>query len=534
MLIKKPYAFIIKYFKYIHMVFFLLLLYITYKYFNILKFFNDYIKTGYYNFYESLSGYFVNYYLFISIIVVIIFCAFLYLMMKEKKKKTRYYFITVIFYLVIFAFTIFLFNTLKTLELKTLDIRNVRVIRDLLIIISFPQIYFTVFAFLRAIGFDIKSFNFKKDLEEIDITEEDEEIIEVFVPKENYKFMRRIRRFIRETKYFALEYKFFFLVIVIISLFSLFLTLYLNIEVYNKKYNENEKFISESMKYTVKDSYITTVDYGGNIINKNKSYIIVKLNIENLGMYKKRLNLDKLKLIVNNEELRPTLSKRNYFVDIAKPYNNQSLNPNEEYEYLIIYEINNKFRNNNYIFRIFNDVKYISGEINSINKDVIIYPENLDNLEGFEKYEINNEISLGESNLDKLKIKIKKFDINNSFEEIFDYCVEGKCYKGIKKVTPYIISSIPKSIIRLECDFEIDEDKYIKKEVNNALNFISYFGSIYYTIGDISKISQIKALKNENINNSIVFFEVPEEVINAESIKLYITIRNIRYIITLK
>ena len=61
--------------------------------------------------------------------------------------------------------------------------------------------------FIRSLGFDVKKFNFKSDLKELEITDKDSEEIELNLNFQTYKAERTIRRFIRELKYYYLENK---------------------------------------------------------------------------------------------------------------------------------------------------------------------------------------------------------------------------------------------------------------------------------------------------------------------------------------
>lgn len=534
MIIKKPYAFLIKNFKYVHAALGLLLAFISYRSLTILKFFNDYVKTGYYTYYEDLSSHFINFYLFIIIILIIVFNGALYLVMKIKDKKRLFYISASIFYFVLFVFMIYLFNLFRTIEIEVVDMRTIRMIRDILLMISLPQLFFTVFALMRSVGFDIKSFNFKKDLEELNITSDDDEEIEILVAKDNYKHMRKIRRFIRETKYFALEYKFFFIVIIFVIVSGLSLTLYLNIMVYNRKYKEMDQFISNSIKYNVEDSYITDVDYKGEEINENKSYVVISLNITNPSDKKKKLDTDNFKLVVNKEERFVTLSKGNYFIDFGQAYTNQNILPGSSKYYLIVFEIDRSEVSDSYEFRIFNDVDTFAGEINSKNKNVTIKPKRIKKIKIDDEYEINDVILFGESNLNKTSLTIKSFSVNKFFEEKFNYCVEEYCYEGIKGFMPNIIGVGPRMIIRLESSFEIDDSLYIKKHVSSTSDLIKYFGSIYYIDGESAKTSKINVLTSELINSNKVFIEVPAAAIKSDELKLFLTIRDRRYIIRLK
>ncbi|MDD2505678.1 MAG: hypothetical protein PHF21_05395, partial [Bacilli bacterium] len=50
--------------------------------------------------------------------------------------------------------------------------------RDFFIILSLPQYYFLIMSIIRGIGFDVRKFNFTKDLEELEIKSEDDEEFE--------------------------------------------------------------------------------------------------------------------------------------------------------------------------------------------------------------------------------------------------------------------------------------------------------------------------------------------------------------------
>lgn len=534
MIIKKPYAFIIKYFKYIHIGLCLLLSFICIKFFLLLRFFNDYVGNGYYTYYESLNNHFIGIYTYIIIFIIIVFSVLLYLVMKVKNKNTKYYFSLIIFYIIIFIFLFFIANILSTLQIESIDIRDIRVFRDLLIIASFPQIFFTGFALFRSLGFDIKSFDFKKDLEELNIKEEDSEVIEVLIPNDSYKYMRKFRRFLRETKYFILEYKFIIYLVLGISILVIFITLYLNINVYNKKYKETDEFSNNEIKYTILESYLTSIDYGGEKIKDGYSYVVVKIKVENITNKQMKLETDNLKLMFEDKYILPILSKNNYFIDLGQGYSNQYLNSNEAKEYLIIYEIKNNYRKSNYILRIYSNVLIEDGKFNIENKDVKIYPLNVDDLNIADSVNLKEKIMLGESNLKKSNVTFNFYEISDSFEQEFNYEVNYKKYKGIKRFVPNIIGSKKKTIIKIECNYKYDENLYISKEVKSCTDLISHFGSIYYDLGDIAKISNINILTSDFINKDKVFVEAPYEIKNAKKISLYLNIRNIRYIIILK
>ena len=204
MIIKKPYAFMIKHFRLIHVILSLLMVFLISKTSSIVSFFNEYVKNGYYT---LNSGSYINFYMFISIILIIVISAFVYLLMKWKNKSRNLYIFTIGFYFVLFILFIIYFNVFSNISLNQINVRGIRAYRDIIIIAYVPQYILLAFHVIRAVGFDIKKFDFKKDLEELDIAEEDQEEIEVTLGSNAYKYKRTIRKMLREFKYYVLENK---------------------------------------------------------------------------------------------------------------------------------------------------------------------------------------------------------------------------------------------------------------------------------------------------------------------------------------
>ena len=136
-----------------------------------------------------------------------------------------------------FIFFIFIFNILQKLNASSFDVKTVRAIRDVMFMALVPQIIFLFIIFSRALGFNIKNFDFKKDLEEMQIDKSDYEEVEVTLGNNNYKFARMFRKSLRLLKYFILENKFIVIVISSIILLVASLIVFLNIRVYNVNYN---------------------------------------------------------------------------------------------------------------------------------------------------------------------------------------------------------------------------------------------------------------------------------------------------------
>ena len=70
--------------------------------------------------------------------------------------------------------------------------------------------------FLRGLGFDVKKFNFTKDIQELNLTKEDAEEVEIDVSFNTEAVMRGIRKQKREFGYFLKEYRTFIIGILVI------------------------------------------------------------------------------------------------------------------------------------------------------------------------------------------------------------------------------------------------------------------------------------------------------------------------------
>ena len=139
--------------------------------------------------------------------MIILIALFIYLLMKWKKKNRTFYVSICIYYFLVFIALLFYFNIFNNILNTDLDVRTIRAYRDISAIMYFPQYFFLIYSMFRAIGFDIKKFDFKKDLADLDISEEDQEEIEVTFGQNSYKYKRKFRRLYRELSYYALENK---------------------------------------------------------------------------------------------------------------------------------------------------------------------------------------------------------------------------------------------------------------------------------------------------------------------------------------
>ena len=534
MIIKKPYAFLIKHFRIIHLILSVCILYLVTKTHSIFTFFNDYVKNGYYTFTNNLQTSYINLYMFLSIIFIITLSAFIYLLMRWKKKSRILYISICLFYFSLFIGLLIYFNVFNTILNTTFDIRTVRAYRDIITILYIPQYLFLGFSVIRAIGFDIKKFDFGKDLKELDIKDEDREEIEVTFGQDNYKLKRSFRRIFSEIKYYAIENKFFFAVICGTILLVISFIFYRSLSVVNKRYKETEFFNVNGIVFKVNNSFITDTDYRGNTILENKKYIVVSLTMENTNPGRTSITTDSFRLFIGDNFYNPIFSKNEYFKDLGEGYGkNTILQPAEEHVYIMVFEIPKEEETSKVLFRMIDNVSLFKGELSAKYKEVSLNLQNYFDNETTKEFNIKDGISLEESTLNKSEIVINSYDINDLFTENYQYCISEKCYDGTKQIKAEALGKDIRTILKLNLDLELDNSLYINRFITNNTNFVSMFGEILYTINGEKKTYKMN-VKNLDIETKNVYLEVPNEIKNATEIKLKLTIRNKEYIIKLR
>ena len=208
MIIRKPYAFLIKYFKEIHIGLFVLMTYLAFKTSGVYMFFRDYVKNGTYTYFSNMTFRYVNIFMVFITIVLVGVLLLIYFLMKKKEKKVLYYLLATIYYGVSFALYIYFISVFSRLEFTTFSNQTLVILRDVSMILHYINYGFLAFAFARGFGFNIKKFNFEKDIKELDIKAEDREEIELkstIDPEQVGDFIRKRKRnlmyYVKENSY---------------------------------------------------------------------------------------------------------------------------------------------------------------------------------------------------------------------------------------------------------------------------------------------------------------------------------------------
>lgn len=325
MVLRRPYAFLIKHFKLIHLIVTAILGILVSKnravYIYIRKCIADSV-----NKYDALSYIDYGIYLWIFLAIILLFAIFW--LLKYKNKPKNIYIFAIAIYIIIGIFMFVVFGFLSTLPNEVINQKSIRLYRDILLITLVIQYIFIIIMLIRGLGFDIKKFNFNKDLEELDIKEEDADEVEVNIGVNTTNVVRAVRKQKREFGYFFKEFKLY--IIIILAIVGIFLIM----KGYNyysdklKVYKEND--IVGSINYIkVVDSYYTTVD--------GKNYVIIKFDASRYGK-RDRLNSGNMVLQIGRKKYIPNKNICYNFSEIGICYKKQLLR-NEAKTYILTYNI---------------------------------------------------------------------------------------------------------------------------------------------------------------------------------------------------
>ena len=537
MIIKKPYAFLIKHFRLIHLLLLIPMIYLVTQTREIVTFFSDYVSNNYTlsSFPEALSSLasnYINIFMYLAVIIIMVVLIILALVLQRKNKPTRFYKISIVYYLVMFILITVSFAIFKSIENDTLDPVLARLISDLSTIIHYSEYIFIIYTAVRGVGFNIKKFDFKSDLDELEINSEDSEEIEFLIGIDSDKVKRTFRRFLRETKYYYKENKFIFIMIIIIGFGIIGTLLFMNEEVYQRVYQENDTIASGYLNFTVKDSYLSNLTQNGTILNEDKYYVILQLEITNRYREDHEFNYINLELTINNEYFLPNLSLANYFTDYGTPYNGTYIKGNTSNSYILVYEIDQYLINQDFQLTVFSHYDGSVGGIGVVNSRIDLNPTIItDNV-------ITNEVSLGtninltNTNLGNSSVSFTDYEFTNRYTYNYEYCITSTNCIPSSSAISYDTNSGRNMLLVIGYNLALDSEIPYMDVTKTYRTFFQDFVSIEYEING-TRYKYTPTIANPSNYSEKVAFIIPREISTAQNVTLVLTIRNVSYRITL-
>lgn len=519
MILRKPYAFLIKYFQRINIILLLLVSYVFYKNLKIYQFVKTYLATGIYNSsIDSISNY-TNIYVYLAFILILTISFILIYLLRHKDKPYASYVYILISNIITFSFFLYTAHYFTYNVLEGFNLVAVRVVRDILFISTLPYYPMIFILLIRSIGIDLKNFGFQQDKEFVQINEEDREEVEVQVAFNRDRLIRKIKNRLRYIKYFFLEHKMSLSIVLVLTISLFGYNFYNYFYVKNKVYSMNESFNSNYYRITVKNTYLTDKDFAGNIVSENgKFFIIAQVQIENLLNSSRDFDIEKLLLFIDQDYYVPTTKYNVHFSDMGNTYDGKSIKPKETVNYSLIYEVKKPNNKANFLLK-YQDLVTKDGKLIGVKMKVLdistfktkgnyIYPEQA-------SIPINEETTM--------TFSFDKMEITPTATYRYQFCLPNSCPIYEKTVT----AKDGYKILYLRGNFG-------NNTTQDYLAFLSKYGKIQYSKDGKSYQSNIVFAVNGNYQGRHIYISIPDNIANADSISFVFTIRTYQYFYNIK
>lgn len=536
MILRKPYAFLIKNFRLIHVVLVLLSIYILNKSGDIYYFFTEYISNGYNAIItENFSSNFINGFLIFGIFLTISVLSAVAILLGYKKKREKMYFISIGFYIILFIYFLIYISIFSNMEKEMISADTARIYRDVSLLFYVPQFALVIFYAVRALGFNVKQFNFSLDLKEMDLASDDNEEIELNVEFDIYKTERSLRRFIREMKYYIYENLIYFIIISIVLVFALIYNIMSNLSFFNDyNYKMNTSFMYDGFAITIEDADISNVDYGGNTLVNDYYVLSLTVKVENTTTKDKLIDINDFKINTGKDYISPSNELSNRFIDYGATLLHTTIKNNSKGTYVITYIIPEKQINNNFVMKIYTDSYEKNGVTYPIYTNINLETEVLNFNKVLIDYNLGDTIKFDNTNIGNTTIKIRDYDIQNIFYYKYEKCINNKCedYNGTI-YNNYSSTTSGKTIMKIESELALDKETYYYLNNKSEYSFFDNFVDVEYMVNGELVRSSVTAFSIAT-NDGSYYVLVPEAVKYSEKINLIINIRNREYTIKLK
>ena len=522
MVFRKPYAFLIKNFRLMHIILTICCIYLIIKTGSIISFLGDYINSSDLVIGQNITSNLYSMWMFLIPVLMLIFFVILLSVMVVKEKPKTFYIVNILVYFLILILFIYGHSVLKNMEKELVKPQTIKTLHDLFVYAIIFQVFTSVIAAIRGLGFDIRKFDFAHDLQTLDVSDADNEEFEVAI---NYDFddtKRKFKRRLRNAKYAYLEHKLVFnIVICLVIAFSGYM-IYKNTSISIPKYHLNSTFSMNSFSTSFTEAYVVNTDYLGNDLNTN--LLLLKVNIRSNSEDIKQFVSAYYELLIDNKVYHHTTKYKDQFKDIGNVYINQKLSTSDYNPYLLVYDIGDK------------NPSKAKLKVSSIFGQSYVYvnfsPKSFTKNNKANSYSIGEKVDFKDSNLEETTLKINKIEIADRFALKYNFCIKNdECLESIEYLRPdYYNTGISKTLLRISYD-------YSSKSLSNFYDLVDMYGSLEYVIDGNTKVQTIpfKNIKSNHLTEkNICNLEVVKEVEKASEIYLVLNVRNNEYRYKLK
>ena len=325
MILRKPYAFLIKHFKLIHFIMALCMGVLLYQTTILQNFFNEFANSTQVIVDTDIANVLLGGYIYIFPVLVVIMSLIVLVLMSLKDKPKLYYLLNIFVYIALIVLYIYASSTIGTMQKEIVDERIVRAIRDLLNLGFIVQLYTLFISLIRSVGIDVKKFDFREDAEALNLNVGDNEEFEVNIEFDSQTLKRNIKRQYRDFKYYFVENKYFLISILAILVVLLSISIIKNITSTTKKYSVNQVFSVVGYNMAIENAYLVDTDTKLNkVTDDENSLVVVKFKIRTLNKTEKFV-FGKLALQIGNTKYYHNNKFASAVTDLGTSYINQKL-----------------------------------------------------------------------------------------------------------------------------------------------------------------------------------------------------------------
>lgn len=520
MIFRKPYAFLIKNFRKIHIFLLILSLFVFYKQNQVASFVKEYISLGTYSYVLESIGSKIDFWLYFSLILILVSTILLMWLLLYKKKPWRAYLIVLaeyIFMIVSFTMVKNFFDSYSV----TSTVSGVYAARDLLNIAGVFQYVVFLFLIIRIMGVDLNKFSFNTDKEFLELSSSDKEEFEISFSVDRHSLIRTFNKLRRNISYFYFEHKFVCnIVLVGVVLVTLGYSYY-HFGVIHKAYKENDVLNTGVYNITIKNSYITDKDLGGNKIEKGSKFVILDVVMRNNTGSSIEPNLDRFHLINADRDMTYTIYYNSYFEDLGTPVGaKMSINSQKEKNFFLVFSVSEELNNDKFILYY----QELGGKGDSYLRKIKLDLEDVSKVKSNKTYKFGENIKFEYINDVAKEVSIDSAAFVPTSVYKRHICTVDNC--SVRDVT----LNVPSGYQVLKVDFSSSDFEGV-----DFVDFSKKYGRIKYENSDGKEVSEdivdAVGLKYEGKEG---FFKVKDEIVNSKKVSIVYTLRNKRYTITIK
>ncbi len=517
MVFRKPYAFLIKNFKKIHIVMLFLWLFIYYKVFLLKDFVKEFISFGTYNSnLENVSNK-INFLFYFTIVLMILISISLLILLRYKRKPWKLYLLIILEYIFLFYAAISTTTFFKTYD-PIQPVSSIYLNRDLLNISSWIQYGVLIIILIRITGLDLKKFGFSNDKEFLDLNSTDREEFEINIDFDKHSITRKYNLIKRKLHYFYQEHKLIVRIAILIAIVIPVLYIYNYFYVVNKSYKQGDTYNWNYYSITVENAYVTDKDSTGNVIEKNSKFVLLKVKIKNNYTSDMTVNFSRYHLMNTSVHRTPTIFYDNSFKDLGNLVSEDNqLKAGQEKEFILVYKVPKKLENNKFVLYF----QEYNGKNDTHLRKIKLKIDDISKMNNKKVYNLNENINI----IDDKYISFDKVDILSEATYNKYSCQEGDNCGIVEKK---IVSSPGKKIIKItfaSSDFEGEE----------FVDFSCKYGKIDY-VDNSGKTGyyNIINLVNTSYEGKEIFIEVTDQILEAKEIYINYVVRNNNYSVKIK